>query len=76
VLRFSFFGGYFNVPADEPDPSVVNWALMKIRMASIGRRARDNSPVDLDSLDVVRASARVIGHRREFGYRFLQVTCL
>jgi mono/diheme cytochrome c family protein len=58
-----FFGGYVNVAASEPDPSIVNWALMKIRMASIGRRARDTSPVDLDSLEVVRAGARAFSER-------------
>ena len=52
------FGGYLNVAASEPDFGIVNWALMKIRMASIDRRARDTSPIDLDSPDLVRAGAR------------------
>ena len=33
-----FFGGYFNVAASEPNPGIVNWALVRVRMASIDRR--------------------------------------
>ena len=58
-----FFGGYFNVAASEPNPGIVNWALVKVRMASIDRRARLASPVDLDSLEVVRAGARAFSER-------------
>ena len=50
-----FFGGYFNVAASEPNPGIVNWALVKVRMASIDHRARLASPVDVDSPEVVRA---------------------
>jgi mono/diheme cytochrome c family protein len=58
-----FFGGYFNVAASEPDPGIVNWALVKIRVASIDRRARLASPVDLDSPEIVRAGARAFSER-------------
>ena len=58
-----FFGGYFNVAASESNPGIVNWALVKVRMASIGRRAGLASPVDLDSPDVVRAGARAFSER-------------
>ena len=58
-----FFGGYFNIAASEPDPGIVNWALVKVRMASINRRARLASPVDLDSPEVVRAGARAFSER-------------
>jgi len=58
-----FFGGYFNVAASQPDSEVVNWMLVKIRTASIDRRARSSSPVDLDSLEIVRAGARAFSER-------------
>ena len=58
-----FFGGYFNVAASEWNPSIVNWALVKVRMASIGRRAALASPVDLDSPEVVHAGARAFSER-------------
>jgi hypothetical protein len=58
-----FFGGYYNVAASEPDPGIVNWALVKVRMASIDRRAGLTSPVDLDSPEVVRAGARAFSER-------------
>ncbi|MGA8291298.1 MAG: cytochrome c [Rhodoplanes sp.] len=58
-----FFGGYFNVAASESNPGIVNWALVKVRMASVGRRAGLASPVDLDSPDVVRAGARAFSER-------------
>ena len=58
-----FFGGYFNVAASDSNPGIVNWALVKVRMASIDRRARLASPVDLDSLEVVRAGARAFSER-------------
>jgi len=58
-----FFGGFFNVAASESNPGIVNWALVKVRMASIGRRAALASPVDLDSPEVVRAGARAFSER-------------
>jgi mono/diheme cytochrome c family protein len=58
-----FFGGYFNVAASEPNPGIVNWALVKVRMASIDRHARLASSVDLDSPEVVRAGARAFSER-------------
>ena len=30
-----FFGGYFSVAATTEDPAAVNWALIKVRSASI-----------------------------------------
>ena len=58
-----FFGGYFNVAASESNPGIVNWALVKVRTASIERRARLTSPVDLDSPEIVRAGARAFSER-------------
>jgi hypothetical protein len=36
-----FFGGFFNVAASDPDPAIVNWALIQVRKASISRHAVD-----------------------------------
>jgi hypothetical protein len=58
-----FFGGYFNVAASEPHPGIVNWALVKIRMASIDRRARLTSPLNLDDPEIVHAGARAFSER-------------
>src|ERR1700680_1869741 len=42
-----FFGGFFNVAADHPDPGIVNWALIQVRQASIARHATDRPPAPL-----------------------------
>jgi hypothetical protein len=52
-----FFGGFFNVGADHPDPGIVNWALIQVRKASIARYATDRPPVPLDDPAQVRAGA-------------------
>jgi mono/diheme cytochrome c family protein len=53
-----FFGGFFDVAADHPDPDIVNWALIQVRKASIARHATDQPPASLDDLALVRAGAR------------------
>src|SRR5260370_14291509 len=58
-----FFGGFYNVAASAPDPGIVNWALVKVRAASIDRRARFISPVNLDDPEIVRAGARAFSER-------------
>ncbi len=53
-----FFGGFFNVAADHPDPHIVNWALVQVRMASIRRRATGRPPAGmLDDAAAVQAGA-------------------
>src|ERR1017187_1883589 len=52
-----FFGGFFNVGADHPDPDIVNWALVHVRKASIARHATDRPPGSLDDPTLVRAGA-------------------
>jgi mono/diheme cytochrome c family protein len=53
-----FFGGYFNVAASQPDPKIVNWALVKVRMASITERATDRPPAGtLDDPAMIEAGA-------------------
>ena len=32
-----FFGGFYNVAANAPDPGAIKWALEEIRDASVGR---------------------------------------
>ena len=60
---FFFFGGYFNVAANASDPNFVNWALVKVRKASIDHRASATSPLNLDDIAIVRAGARAFSQR-------------
>lgn len=59
-----FFGGFFTIAANEEDPAIVNWALIKVRMASIARHARriDNTP-NLEDPEIVHAGARAFATR-------------
>ena len=53
-----FFGGFFNVAASKPDADIVTWALVKVRMASITRRATDRPPAGtLDDPATIQAGA-------------------
>ncbi len=53
-----FFGGLFNVAADHPDPGIVDWALVRVRMASVDRHATDQPPAGtLDDPAMVQAGA-------------------
>jgi mono/diheme cytochrome c family protein len=58
-----FFGGFFSVAASEPDPEIVNWLLVRVRMASIERHANEASPVNLDDAGVVQSGARSFATR-------------
>ena len=53
-----FFGGFFDVAANHPDPDIVNWALIQVRKASIARHATDQPPASLEDPALVRAGAR------------------
>jgi hypothetical protein len=53
-----FFGGFFDVAANHPDPDIVNWALIHVRKASIARHAIDQPPASLEDPALVRAGAR------------------
>lgn len=57
------FGGYFNVAASEPDPSIVKWALTKVREASIDRHAHGLSAPNLENPEIIRAGARAFSQR-------------
>ncbi len=53
-----FFGGFFNVAAADPDPDIVNWAIVQVRKASIARRATERPPAGaLDDPAMVQAGA-------------------
>jgi mono/diheme cytochrome c family protein len=52
-----FFGGFFNVAANHPDPGIVDWALIQVRQASIARQATDRPPASLDDPALIRAGA-------------------
>lgn len=56
-----FFGGFYNVAAAEPDPAVMDWALVRVRTASIARHATDQPSVQLGDPEVVKAGARAFG---------------
>ena len=58
-----FFGGFFNVAALEPDNSITTWALVKVREASIAKRAPKTLPPGLDDAAVIEAGARAFATR-------------
>jgi len=58
-----FFGGFYNVAATEEDPGIVNWALVKIRVASVTRHAGVTPAVNLDDPAIVQAGARAFAAR-------------
>ena len=53
-----FFGGFFDVSAADEDPALVNWALVRVREASIARNAKLAPPVTIDNPDTVKQGAR------------------
>jgi mono/diheme cytochrome c family protein len=53
-----FFGGYYNVAAGEEDPAAVTWALTKVRVASIDRRANDKPPAGFGDAAMVQSGAK------------------
>jgi len=58
-----FFGGFFNVAATDEDPGIVNWALVKVRVASVTRNAGVTPAVNLDDPAIVQAGARAFAAR-------------
>jgi hypothetical protein len=53
-----FFGGYYSVAGTSEDPALVNWALTRVRTASINRHANDTPPASLGDAATVRAGAK------------------
>jgi hypothetical protein len=58
-----FFGGFFSIAANHPDPDIVNWALVNVRTASIARHATDQPPGSLDDSALVQAGAGAYSQR-------------
>jgi cytochrome c553 len=58
-----FFGGFFNAAASAEDPRVVQWALAKVRAASIARHATERPAMDLANAEVVKQGARAYAKR-------------
>jgi len=58
-----FFGGFYSVAGTAEEPSVVAWALINVRQASIDRHATDQPPISLDDPANVQAGARAFAAR-------------
>jgi mono/diheme cytochrome c family protein len=52
------FGGFYNVAASKEDSPIVEWALVRIRDASITRYGSEAPPIKLDDADTIQAGAR------------------
>lgn len=53
-----FLGGFYNVAGTAKDSAIVEWALIQVRTASIGRHAKDTPPANLTDPENVQAGAR------------------
>ena len=53
-----FFGGFYSVAGTAEDPAIVNWALVKVRMASINHYAHDQPPASIIDPASVQAGAK------------------
>ena len=58
-----FFGGFYSVAATQEDPTIVKWALIKVRMASINGHATDATPIPLDNPANIQAGAKAFQAR-------------
>jgi len=53
-----FFGGLYSVAGTVEDPAIVNWALTRVRTASIDRHAKDAAPASLTEAATIQAGAK------------------
>ena len=53
-----FFGGFYSVAGTAEEPTIVKWALIQVRTASIERHAKDAPPAGLAEPASVQAGAR------------------
>ena len=53
-----FFGGFYSIAGTAEDPAIVNWALVRVRMASINHHAQDQPPASINDPGSVQAGAR------------------
>ena len=58
-----FFGGFYDVAAAQPDPKPVDWAIGRVREASIESRAPAITPSNLDDPATIQAGARAFATR-------------
>jgi mono/diheme cytochrome c family protein len=58
-----FFGGFYNVAANEDDPDIVNWTLDHVRAASVARQATDTPSASLNDPALVQAGAKSFSQR-------------
>ena len=58
-----FFGGFYDVAAAQPDPKPVDWAIARVREASIESRAPAITPSNLDEPATIQAGARAFAAR-------------
>ena len=56
-------GGFYSVAGTAEESSIVNWALVNIRLASVNRHASDNPPISFDDPAAVQAGARAFAMR-------------
>src|SRR5947209_703235 len=54
-----FFEGYYSVAGTAEDPSLVTWALTRVRTASIDRHANDQPPASINDAATVQTGAKV-----------------
>ncbi|HET9716035.1 MAG TPA: cytochrome c [Pseudolabrys sp.] len=53
-----FFGGFYSVAATAEDPTLVQWTLVRVRIASINRHATDDPPASINDQNAVQAGAK------------------
>ena len=57
------FGGFYNIAASVEDAGIVEWALVRIRDASINRHASEPPPIKIDDAETIQAGAREFAER-------------
>lgn len=63
VAPIYFFGGFFSVAATDGHFSIVQWALERVRIASISHHATATPTVSLDDPAIVQAGAKAFATR-------------
>jgi len=54
-----FFGGFYSVAGTAAEPEIVKSVLVRVRIASIARHAKDNPPGNLEDPATIQAGARL-----------------
>ena len=53
-----FFAGFYSVAGTAEDPAIVDWALVRVRTASIDRHAQDQPPTSINAPGSIQAGAK------------------